>query len=189
MVRVVETGESVSNDLSCGSRGSLGGLLVGELLGGGRLGLGGGCTYGKIVLGRERQGWLSGGDDEDLFELVEVSCRAKLNEGVGLVIGVGFNGLDGADREAAWIDLVAARGENLLADLNAGVGREIVNHDLAGAAAAKNSSKAGGGEENACAGGLIVDEQYLRGVGEDVAEFSDDAIGRDNGLIRLEAIL
>jgi len=85
MIRVVEARESVSNDLSCGFGGSFGGLLVGELLGGGRLGLGGGCTCGKIVLGRERQGWLRGGDDEDFFELVEVSCRTKLDKCVGRV--------------------------------------------------------------------------------------------------------
>ena len=90
VVRIVEAGEAVGDDLSCGLGGGFGGLLVGELLGGSRLGLGGGCPYGKIVLGRERQGRLCGGDDEDLFELVEVSCRAKLNEGVGLVIGVGL---------------------------------------------------------------------------------------------------
>jgi hypothetical protein len=189
VVWIVEAGESVGDDLSCGFGGGFGGLLVGELLGSSRLGLGGGCSCGKIVLGRERQSGLGGGDDEDLFELVEVRSRAKLNEGVGLVVGVGFNGLDSAHREAPGIDLIAAGGEDLLADLNAGVGREIVDHDLAGAATTKNGAKAGGGKENAGAGGLVVDEQNLRGVREDVAEFSDDSIGRDNGLIGLEAVL
>jgi hypothetical protein len=185
----VEAWEAVGDDLSCGSGGGFGGLLVGELLGGGGLGLGGCCPYGKIALGRKRQGWLSGGDDEDLFELVEVSRRAKLNEGIRLVIGVGLDGFDGADGKPARIDLIAAGGEDLLADLNAGVGGEIVDHDLAGGATAKNGAEAGGGEKDAGTGGLVVDEKYLRGVGEDVAKLADDAVGRHDSLIGLEAVL
>lgn len=75
----MEAGEAVGDDLSCGSGGGFGGLLVGELLGGSGLGLGRCCPYRKIVLGRERQGGLGGGDDEDLFELIEVSCGTKLD--------------------------------------------------------------------------------------------------------------
>jgi hypothetical protein len=188
VVGVVEAGEAVGDDLSGGSGGGFGSLLVGELLCGGGLGLGGCGSYRQVVLGWERQSGLGGGDDEDLFELVEVCCRTKLDEGVGLVIGVGLDGLDGADGEAAGVDLVATGGEDLLADLDAGVGSEIVDDDLAGRAAAKNGAEAGGGEKDAGAGGLVVDEQYLRGVGEDVAEFSDDAVGRDDGLVGLEAV-
>jgi hypothetical protein len=91
VVGVVKAGEAVGDDLSCGFGCGFGSLLVGELLGGSGLGLGGCCPYCKIVLGREGQVGLGGGDDEDLFELVEVSCRTKLDEGVGLVIGVGLN--------------------------------------------------------------------------------------------------
>ena len=47
-------------------------------------------------------------DDEDLFELVEVGCRPKLDESVGLVVGVGSDGLDRADGKAARVDLIAA---------------------------------------------------------------------------------
>src|SRR6202022_1031900 len=75
-----------------------------------------------------------------------------------------------------------------LADVDAGVGGEIVDHDLAGGAAAKNRAEAGGGEKDAGTGGLVVDEQYLRGVGEDVAEFSDDAVGGDDRLVGLETV-
>ena len=45
------------------------------------------------------------------------------------------------------------------------------------------------GEEDAGAGGLVVDEQDLGGVGEDVAELADDAVGGDDGLIGLEAVV
>jgi len=189
VVWVVEAGEAVRNDLSCGFGGSFGGLLIGELLGGSGLGLGGCCPYSKIVLSREGQDGLGRSDNEDLFKLVEVSRRMKLDEGVGLMIGVDLDGLDGPDRKAARIDLVAAGGEDLLADRDAGVGGEVVDHDLAGGAAAKNRPEASRGEENTGARGLIVDEQYLRGVGEDVAEFSDDAVGRDDRLVGLETVL
>ena len=97
MVGVVEAGEAVGDDLGGGFGCGLGGLLIGELLGGSGLGLGGGCPDGEIVLGWKRQGGLRGGDDENLFELVEVRGGAKLNQGVGLMIRVGLDGLDSAD--------------------------------------------------------------------------------------------
>src|SRR5580704_3727883 len=87
LVGVVEAGEAVGDDLSCGFGCGFGGLLIGELLGGGGLSLCGRCAYSEVVLGRKRQVGLSGGDDENLFELVEVRCRTKLDKGVGLVIG------------------------------------------------------------------------------------------------------
>ena len=129
---------------------------------------------------------MGAGDDENLFELVEVGGGSKLNEGVGLVVGVGLDGLYGADGEAAGVDLVSSGGEDLLADLDAGVGGEIVDEDLAGDAATKNCAETGAGEQDASTGGLVVDQQYLRGVGEDVAKLADDAVGRDYGLVGLE---
>src|SRR5271170_5101911 len=129
MVRIVEAGETVGYDLGRGPGGCVGGLLVGELFCGG---LGGGGPYGQVMLGLVRQGGLGAGDDEDLFELVEVGRRTKLDEGVGLVFRVGSDGLDGADGKAAWVDLVASGGEDLLAGLDAGVGGEVVDEDLAG---------------------------------------------------------
>ena len=147
MVRIVEAGETVGYDLGRGPGGRVGGLLVGELLGGG---LGGGGPYGQIMLGLVRQSGLGAGDDEDLFELVEVCRRTKLDEGVGLVFRVGSDGLDGADGKAAGIDLVASGGEDLLAGLDAGVGGEVVDQNLAGGAAAKDGAEACGGEKDAC---------------------------------------
>jgi len=107
MIGVVEAGEAVGDDLGGGPGGGFGSLLVGELLGGG-LGFGGGGSCSQIVLGRQRQGGLGAGDDEDLFELVEVGRGAELDESVGLVVGVGRDGLDGADGKAARVDLIAA---------------------------------------------------------------------------------
>ena len=58
MVGVVEAGETVGDDLSCGFGGSFGGLLVGELFGGSGLSLGGGGSQGEIVLSLEAAGWV-----------------------------------------------------------------------------------------------------------------------------------
>jgi len=66
MVGIVEAGQTVGYDLSGGSGGFFGGLLFGALLLC-RLGLSGGSTNGQIVLGRDREGQLRAGDDEDLF--------------------------------------------------------------------------------------------------------------------------
>ena len=44
-------------------------------------------------------------------------------------------------------------------------------------------------EHDAGAGGGVVDQQQLRGVREDVAELADDAVGRDDGLVGLEAVV
>ena len=107
------------------------------------LGLGGGGSDGEIVLGLDGQVGLGAGDDEHLFELVEVGGGADLDEGVGLVVGVGRDGLDGADGKAAGVDLVAAGGEDLFAGLDAGVGGEVVDDDAAGGGAAEDGADAG----------------------------------------------
>jgi hypothetical protein len=114
----MKTGEAVGDYLGCRFRRGFGSLLIGELFSGSGLSLGSGCSNSKIVLGRDGQVWLGGGDDEDLFELIEVRGGPKLNQRVGLVIGIRLNRLNGSNREAAGIDLVAARGENLLPDLD-----------------------------------------------------------------------
>jgi hypothetical protein len=75
----VKAGEAVGDDLSGGFGGGFGGLLVGKLLGGCGLGLGGCCSYSKIVLGCDWQVGLGGSDDKDLFELIEVGGGSKLN--------------------------------------------------------------------------------------------------------------
>jgi hypothetical protein len=46
----MNAGEPVGYDLGCGFCSGFGGLLVGELFGGGLLGLGGCGTYGEVVL-------------------------------------------------------------------------------------------------------------------------------------------
>ena len=51
------------------------------------------------------------------------------------------------------------------------------------------AQNAGAGEQDPGAGGLVVDEQHLRGVGEDVAELADDAVGRDDGHVGLEIVV
>jgi hypothetical protein len=88
----VQAGQAVGDDLGCGSGGSFGGLLVGELF---RCGFGGGGSDCQIVLCLERQRRLGTSDDEDFLELVEVSRGAKFDERVRLVVGVGRNRLDG----------------------------------------------------------------------------------------------
>jgi hypothetical protein len=115
----MKAGEAVRDNLGCRFGCGFGRLLVGELLGSRCLSLGRGCSNSKIVLGRDRQVGLSRRDDEDLFELIEVRGGPKLNQRVGLVIGVRLDRLDGSDRQAARVHLVAARGENLLPDLDA----------------------------------------------------------------------
>ena len=116
-----------------------------------------------------------------------MAAGIDLDEGVGLVIGVEGDGLDGAYGKAAGVDLIAAGGEDFFAGLDAGVGGEVVDDDAAGGGAADDGADAGAGEQDAGAGGLVVDEQDLCGVGEDVAELADDAVGGDDGLIGLEA--
>ena len=105
------------------------------------------------------------------------------------MIGVGLDGFNRAHRKATGIDLVSAGGENLFAHLDPRVGGEIVDDNLPSGTAAKNCPQTGGGEQNPSPGGLVVDEQYLRGVRKNVAEFSDDAVGRDDRLIGLETVL
>ena len=77
----------------------------------------------------------------------------------------------------------------MFAGLYTGIGSEVVNQDLARNAATQNGADASGGKNDAGTGSLVVNEEDLRGVGEDVTELADDAIGRDNGLVGLEAIL
>jgi hypothetical protein len=50
---------------------------------------------------------LCAGDDQNLFELVEVGRRLELNEGVGLMVRIGFDRLDCADGKTARVDLIA----------------------------------------------------------------------------------
>jgi hypothetical protein len=104
VVGIVKTGKTIGDDLSSGPGGGFSSLLIGELLGG----LGSSSSHGQIVLGCRRQSALGAGNDKYLFELVEVGCRAKLYEGIGLVLEIGFDGLDGSDWKAARIDLIAA---------------------------------------------------------------------------------
>ena len=189
VVGIVEAGETVGDDLG-GGFGVFDGFEFGGVSGGGLgLGFGGGGSDGEIVLGLGGQVGLGAGDDEDLFELGEVGGGIDLDEGVGLVVGVGGDGLDGADGKAAGVDLVAAGGEDCFAGLDAGVGGEVVDDDAAGGGAAEDGADASAGEQDAGAGGLVVDEEDLGGVGEDVAELADDAVGGDDGLIGLEAVV
>ena len=183
----MEAGETVGYDLG-GGLGVLDGLLLGGEGGCGLLGFGGGGSGGEILLGGEREFGLGGGDDEDLFELGEVGCGADVNHGVGLVVGVGGDGLDGADGEAAGVDLVAAGGEDGFAGMDAGVGGEVGDDDAGSGGSAEDGADAGAGEEDAGSGGLVVDEEDLGGVGEDVADLADDAVGGDDGLVGLEAV-
>ena len=147
-------------------------LLVGTLLGG-----------GGVLLRGGRHGAGGAGDDEDFFELGEVGRGLDGDGGVGLVLGVGFDGLDCADGDAAREDEVAAGGDDLLAGLDAGVGGEVVDLDAAAGGAAKDAADAGRGEDDAGSGAGIGDEQDLRGMGEDVADFAYDAVGCDDGLL------
>ena len=64
------------------------------MLGGSGLSLGGCGSYGQIVLSWGWQSGLGSGDDENLFELIEVGCWPKLDEGVGLVVEVWLDGFD-----------------------------------------------------------------------------------------------
>jgi hypothetical protein len=133
---------------------------------------------------------LGAGDDQDLFELVEISCRVELDESVGLMIRVDLDGFDGADGQATGINLVAAGGKDLLAGLDAGVGGEIVDDDLTGGVSAENGTDACGGEDDAGPGGLVVDEKNLGGViRKDIPDLADDAVGSDDSLVGLETVL
>ena len=148
-VGVVEAGQAVGDDLGGGAGGASAAAsasaaaLALAAAGGGGLGLGGGGSDGEIVLGCERAGGLGAGDDENLFQLDEVGGGLEADGGVGLVVGVGRDGLDGADGKAAGEDLVAAGGEDGLAGLDAGVGGEIGDLDLAGGGAVENGAECG----------------------------------------------
>ena len=119
MIWVVKAGKAVGYYLSRGSGSGFGGLLVGDLFCRSSLRFGSGSADCKIVLGWKGQGGLSGSDNEDLFELVQIGCWSEFDECVWLMVGIGCDGLNGADGEAPGIDLVAARGEDLLANLDA----------------------------------------------------------------------
>jgi len=119
MVRIVETGKAVSNDLGSGSGGRFSRLLVSELLRRGSLGSSSRGPYGQVMLRFDRQRWLCARNYEDLFELVEVGRRVKLDKGVRLAIKVGPDGFDGADGKTVRVDLVATRGKDLLAGFDA----------------------------------------------------------------------
>jgi len=143
----------------------------------------------------EGLGWkrgLSSGDDENFLKLEEVDGRLDEDGGVGLVVGIGRDGFHGADGEAAGEDLIAAGCEDRLAWLDAVVGGEIADLDATTGGAVDDGADAGRGEDDAGAGGLVVDEQHLcgvgRGLGEDVANLADDAEGGDDGHVGLEAV-
>jgi hypothetical protein len=188
MVGIMEAGQAVGDDLGCGPGSGFGGSLVRSLLCGCSLSLCGCGSYCQIMLGRQGQRGLSVRDDEDLFELIEVGGGPELNESVRLMVQIGFDGLDGADGKTARVHLISAGGEDLLAWLNTGVGGEVVDEDLAGCAASKNGANSCGDEDDAGARGLVVDEQDLGGVGEDIAELADDAVGRDDRLVRFKTV-
>ena len=73
--------------------------------------------------------------------------------------------VDHADRQAAGKNLVAARGEHLLAGLDALVGQDADDLRLAGRIAAQNAANARGLKNHARAAGLVVDGQHLRVCG------------------------
>jgi hypothetical protein len=81
----------------------------------------------EVLLGERGQVRLRAGDDQHLFDAVEIDRRVHHDGGVGLVVGVGRDALDGADGQPARIDLVAAGGEHGLAGLDARVGGEIAD--------------------------------------------------------------
>lgn len=191
----MEAGETVSDDLGGGAGfgggfvdgrlcgGVCGGFLCGGASGGGHLG-----AFDQVALGVGGEGGPGAGDDEDLFELGEVGGGMDLDEGVGLVVGVGGDGLDGADVEAAGVDLVAAGAEDGFARLDAGVGGEVGDDGMAGGVAVEDGANAGGGEDDAGARGSVIDFEHLGGVGKDVAELADDAIGGDDGHVGFESV-
>ena len=93
------------------------------------------------------QGGLCARDNKDLLKLVEVSGRPKLDERVGLVVRVGRNGFDRAHGQAARINLVAARSEDLLAGLNAGIRGQVVDQNVASRAPTQDRTDCGSWQE------------------------------------------
>jgi len=77
LVQIVEARQTISDNLSGGAGGSLSSLLVGKLFLRG-LGLGGGGSGGKVFFSLHRQIALRAGDDQNLFELIEVRGGMKL---------------------------------------------------------------------------------------------------------------
>ena len=108
VVRIVEAGEPVGDDLRCGFSGRVSGLLIGKLFGRRSLCLGCGNSNREIVLcgsgGSRRVSVMT----ENLFELIEVGCGTKLDQRVRLVVRVRLDGLDRTHRKTARINLVAA---------------------------------------------------------------------------------
>ena len=109
VVRVVEAGKAVGDDLRGGLGSGFGGSLliresVWRLPAPRRWRL---QRPDHVGLRRGSVG-LRACDDENLLKLIKVSGGTKLDERVGLMIGVGLDGLDGPDRKTARIDLIAA---------------------------------------------------------------------------------
>ena len=181
----MKAGEAVGDDLGCGLGCSFGGGFRLCLLGCGPGGFRGGGSDSEILPGLLGEVGLGAGDDEDLLKLREVGGGADPDGGVGLVVWIGSDGLDGADGETARVNLVAAGGEDLLAGLDAGVGGEIADLQAAVWGAAQDGADAGGGEQDAGAGGLVVEKEDLRRVGEDVAELADYTVGSNDSHVGL----
>ena len=140
-----------------------------------------------LVLGREAR--LGVGDDENFVKTVEmgVGLDDDVDEGVAIRIGDDF--FNDADGQAAGKDEVAAGGEHLFAGLDALVLENADDFKLAGGVAGENAADAGGFKNDAGAAGLVVDEQDLGGAGKDVADLADDAVGGDDGHVRLQAVV
>ena len=106
---------------------------------------------GELVLQRE--------DDQHFLKLGKPGGRMNGDGGVGLVLGVGSDALDGADGKAAGVNLVAAGGEDGFTRANARIGGEVADLDPAGSGSAEDAADAGAGQDDSRPGSLIADKQ------------------------------
>jgi len=142
VVGVVQARQAVGNNLCGGLRSGLSGSLSGGDAGSFGLLFGCRCPNGQVFLRLLRQLGLRAGDDQNLLKLKEVGGGAKGDQCIRLVIRIGCNRLNGAHLQTTRVDLIAARGEDLLARLNARIRGKVIDLDAPRCAPAEDSANA-----------------------------------------------
>ena len=137
---------------------------------------------------RRRQGATDLRDDQHLLQPRELGSGLYQNGDVGRSFRVVHHSIHRSHGQATRIDLISAAGDDGFAGLDALVGWNVDDLRLASCIPAQNAAQPGLLQNDAQTAGLIVDLQNLRGVREDIAHLADNAIGRDDGHIRMNAV-
>jgi len=129
--------------------------------------------------------FLHGKQDENVFQAIEANGGLHLDDLKRISRSGAF---DGADGNALGEDAVEAGRDDLIAGLDLFIVGDVIHARIRVAHALDDSLGAGDEEESADGTFAVVDEQDLGSGRKDFDNFSDGAIGSDDGLISADVI-